>query len=203
MPTGTPNNGARNDGWYKLKTIRQYEKDAKRVDGCLVHPNKKSVARRVYILRHGPLSSDVFVCHTCDNPWCILDKHHFPGSNGDNMRDAAAKGRLSTERKSAALRTAFARPEYKAGQSERSRKRWKSKAYRKRCSASMSLAMKKVWSDEDTAAKLIAISRSPSVRKSRSDSASNRWKEVKKLGLRSLTELSDWKRRKNVKTAKR
>jgi hypothetical protein len=43
--------------------------------------------------RHGALPSTIAVCHTCDNPNCINDAHHFAGTWGDNVRDAVAKGR--------------------------------------------------------------------------------------------------------------
>lgn len=40
------------------------------------------------------LSDDIFVCHHCDNPSCVRIDHLFLGTQKDNMRDAAAKGRM-------------------------------------------------------------------------------------------------------------
>ena len=77
------------------KTVEQYEKEATKLGACLVHPNKKSAARHVYILRHSSLPSHIFVCHICDVPKCILDAHHFIGTQTDNMQDAAKKGIFS------------------------------------------------------------------------------------------------------------
>lgn len=75
------------------KSIADYESEAVEVNGCLIHPTFW-VARRLYQMRHGKLpSSDIQVCHTCDTPLCILDAHHFVGTQLDNMRDAISKGR--------------------------------------------------------------------------------------------------------------
>lgn len=39
------------------------------------------------------LEPDLFVCHTCDHPWCHNPRHFFIGDVGDNNRDCRAKGR--------------------------------------------------------------------------------------------------------------
>lgn len=74
------------------KTIREYEREASKVNGCLIHPTAH-IARHIYQLRHGSLPTQIHVCHKCDTPLCILNRHHFTGSNLDNMRDSVRKGR--------------------------------------------------------------------------------------------------------------
>jgi hypothetical protein len=76
----------------RKKSTEDYEAEAKWVNGCLIHLG--SHARKVYILRHGPVPPNTEVCHTCDNGHCINDAHHFLGTHADNMADMSAKGRL-------------------------------------------------------------------------------------------------------------
>ena len=42
------------------------------------------------------LDSDLFICHTCDNPGCINSKHLFIGSAKDNAKDMVKKGDTKT-----------------------------------------------------------------------------------------------------------
>ena len=57
--------------------------------------NRPVNAHRVaWELTHGD-PGDLFVLHKCDNPPCVNPDHLFIGTQLDNMRDAARKGRLS------------------------------------------------------------------------------------------------------------
>lgn len=53
------------------------------------------VHRIAYANLVGPLTDDEKVCHACDNPPCSEPSHLFKGSQADNMKDCAAKGRNS------------------------------------------------------------------------------------------------------------
>ena len=45
-------------------------------------------------IANGSAPGSLFVCHRCDVPECINPEHLFLGTDGDNTRDAASKGRL-------------------------------------------------------------------------------------------------------------
>ncbi len=105
------------------KTIAQYEGEGVPTNGCLLHPSQ-GAARKVNILRHGPMPAGLCVCHTCDTPACIKDGHHWRGTKAQNTQDAVAKGRHSGFRKGGVRFAGGHSDEYKARVSGMSKERW-------------------------------------------------------------------------------
>lgn len=54
--------------------------------------------RLAYTLHIGPIPNGLYVCHHCDNNSCINPEHLFVGTQFDNMRDSARKGRNVLQR---------------------------------------------------------------------------------------------------------
>lgn len=187
----------------RKKTPVDYEKESKKVKGCLIHPNVWSVARKVYQLRHGKLpSSKVCVCHTCDNHFCILDTHHFLGSQLDNMRDARAKGKMWADPSYIENLRTKAKKDWddntlrKEDQAVRLKKQWKDPNYRSKFeiikpghkkslshitkmseSAKLQWALLSIAEREERNTLLSASRRTPEARKAASIAAKKRWKK--------------------------
>jgi hypothetical protein len=84
--------------------IKSFEKDKcwewsgyKRKDGYANFwiKDKVYLAHRIsYMISRGNVDKKTCVCHTCDNRSCINPDHLWTGTQADNMRDCAKKGRI-------------------------------------------------------------------------------------------------------------
>jgi len=63
--------------------------------GVLGHGRGKQLRahRAAYMVKHGDIPQNVFVCHKCDNPLCINTDHLFLGTAKDNTQDMIQKKR--------------------------------------------------------------------------------------------------------------
>lgn len=79
---------------YDGPKVRGYGVYAYRVGGRTY----RVYAHRFRILISGSISDGLVACHVCDVPLCVNRLHLFVGTQGDNLRDAARKGRLTVPR---------------------------------------------------------------------------------------------------------
>lgn len=68
-------------------------KVSNRYGGMLVGHKHMLAHRYSYELHKGKIENDLYVCHKCDNGFCVNPDHLFLGTQKDNMCDMIKKGR--------------------------------------------------------------------------------------------------------------
>lgn len=68
-------------------------KNQKRYGFFKVGSKNQSAHRASWWLFNDDIPDNLQVCHSCDNPSCVNPEHLWLGSNDDNQRDKAKKGR--------------------------------------------------------------------------------------------------------------
>lgn len=58
---------------------------------------RRVLAHRYSLSLSEPLESGLVVMHRCDTPRCVNPAHLSQGTQGDNLRDALAKGRMNLD----------------------------------------------------------------------------------------------------------
>jgi hypothetical protein len=66
------------------------------IQGRMAEVLDRLAHRAAWILAFDEIAEGLSVCHHCDNPPCCRPSHLFLGTQADNNRDAAQKGRTRT-----------------------------------------------------------------------------------------------------------
>jgi hypothetical protein len=174
------------------KSVKDYEREAVKVGKCLIHPT--CIARIMYQLRHGKLSSSkIYVCHTCDNPQCIRDSHHFLGSHNDNMKDAKMKGRMKhSEATKALLRAVKSTDAARKRASDSALRCWEPAAVHKRASKTQRSIWRRSERRKQRSIQTSAYYESAEARKLTSDAALVRWSRSEERLRASDTQTRLW-----------
>lgn len=84
----------KSDGcWLWLASKFQHGYGSATVDGG----RRENAHRVAWRLIRGSIPKGMFVLHRCDNPACVNPDHLWLGTQTDNMRDCAAKGRTALQ----------------------------------------------------------------------------------------------------------